>query len=139
MPAGSLHPTTFQLTTSRGGRLLIIWYTSMLSVYFNSRPHEEVDHNNFCIDHYLNAFQLTTSRGGRRPALIRAALFALLFQLTTSRGGRPCPLSTLQYWYYFNSRPHEEVDVPDVLVSRIQVYFNSRPHEEVDERWRKYY
>ena len=55
---------TFQLTTSRGGRLTSITITS-----------------------YCPVFQLTTSRGGRQaPANMSTTLF--YFQLTTSRGGR---------------------------------------------------
>ena len=33
---------------------------------------------------------------------------------------------------YFNSRPHEEVDIIPYLMQIARIYFNSRPHEEVD-------
>ena len=121
----------FQLTTSRRGRLL--------SLYFNliSFP-----------------FQLTTSRRGRLPKWLTSTVFCV-FQLTTSRRGRryPCKIFTF-YILYFNSRPHEEVDFggsndkPDISISTHDLtkrstqaltgkevylcYFNSRPHEEVD-------
>ena len=35
--------------------------------------------------------------------------------------------------WYFNSRPHEEVDLFVAILSLPIHYFNSRPHEEVDE------
>ena len=78
-----------------------------------------------------------------------------LFQLTTSQGDRPewrlgkigksslsthdlARRSTLaivrdeQVCYYFNSRPHEKVDItrPEVFLNNF--YFNSRPRKEVD-------
>ena len=34
---------------------------------------------------------------------------------------------------YFNSRPHEEVDIIPYLMQIARIYFNSRPHEEVDQ------
>ena len=34
----------FQLTTSRGGRLRFQEAYPSIALYFNSRPHEEVDH-----------------------------------------------------------------------------------------------
>ena len=77
----------FQLTTSQGGRLWRSWVITWL-LYFNSRPHKEVD----AITKYLYSpeylFQLTTSQGGRPKEL--ANIDALtIFQLTTSQGGRP--------------------------------------------------
>ena len=103
------YTNTFQLTTSRGGRLLYSG-VGFSEGNFNSRPHEEVDglyRNDLIVGRYISThdltrrstlmtitpfsnastFQLTTSRGGRRS-------FALPnpsnkpFQLTTSRGGR---------------------------------------------------
>ena len=78
------------------------------------------------------AFQLTTSQGGR-PEIILKEDKMMLFQLTTSQGGRPCnscyssmvmdisthdltrrstqfSFSLSSFLYYFNSRPHKEVD-----------------------------
>ena len=68
---------TFQLTTSRGGRLTSITITS-----------------------YCPVFQLTTSRGGRQaPANMSTTLFYL--QLTPSRGGRqePANMSTIVLYF----------------------------------------
>ena len=56
-------------------------------MYFNSRPHEEVDCFEFACIKSNCIFQLTTSRGGRPLPQIETTT-AFLFQLTTSRGGR---------------------------------------------------
>ena len=78
---------TFQLTTSRGGRL-----RKKLIIYIGS------------------IFQLTTSRGGRHASHFFKT-WRTKFQLTTSRGGRRYRhLPFLLRPRYFNSRPHEEVD-----------------------------
>ena len=77
---------TFQLTTSRRGRLRQ-YLRSRSRQHFNSRPHEEVDQQNLAIE---------TAR--------------ILFQLTTSRRGRPARRRTNGIRKNFNSRPHEEVD-----------------------------
>ena len=105
-------------------------------------------------------FQLTTSRGGRRDAQ-DVANAAKAFQLTTSRGGRPVlEVGHALQQEYFNSRPHEEVDMPSAclgspsspfqlttsrggrpyITARLFVicYFNSRPHEEVDSLQQEY-
>ena len=80
-----------------------------------------------------------------------------IFQLTTSRRGRLLPRQCTPTTHtYFNSRPHEEVDMCkkaqvfhaltfQLTTSRRgrrfvsfflkqESYFNSRPHEEVDKR-----
>ena len=126
--------SVFQLTTSRGGR------PTCEGVTF------------FC-----NSFQLTTSRGGRHSTIIRRHT-PEVFQLTTSRGGRPVytnqlfkqsnisthdltrrstyiDLVLMLFGIYFNSRPHEEVDLIQRLVWTLVIHFNSRPHEEVDRRY----
>ena len=77
------------------------------------------------------------------------------FQLTTSQGGRRAWTGNVFCGYYFNSRPHKEVDTdaPKKLPSTnafqlttsqggrrflqcgfncVYKYFNSRPHKEVD-------
>ena len=85
--------------------LLIIIY-----IYFNSRPHKEVDdcsqssvHSGYISIHdltrrstivpplvlYARSFQFTTSQGGR-PDLLFPEFNPELFQFTTSQGGRPC-------------------------------------------------
>ena len=60
-----------------------------------------------------------------------------VFQLTTSRRGRHSFYNCRYIIQYFNSRPHEEVDVILDILEREIFHFNSRPHEEVDilERW----
>ena len=57
-------------------------------------------------------FQLTTSRRGRQESNRTGQESGTKFQLTTSRRGRRCP-RIFHKWQgrYFNSRPHEEVDV----------------------------
>ena len=79
-------------------------------IYFNSRPHKEVDQTQHSAIHSLITFQLTTSQGGRlsrvfsswvcphisthdltrrSTAICCAFTRADAFQLTTSQGGRP--------------------------------------------------
>ena len=100
---------TFQLTTSQGGR-----------------------HGGFNLQTTDKAFQLTTSRGGRR-ASARTSADYLIFQLTTSRGGRHQRFDKRDRGcLYFNSRPHEEVDINNFGGIFVWTHFNSRPHEEVD-------
>ena len=78
-------------------------------------------------------FQLTTSRRGRQESNRTGQESGTKFQLTTSRRGRRCP-RIFHKWQgrYFNSRPHEEVDVRLYRIIIFIRYFNSRPHEEVD-------
>ena len=81
-------------------------------MYFNSRPHKEVDCVSVCNSKNALIFQLTTSQGGRRFAILTALL---------------------RLWH-FNSRPHKEVDaLQQVRKAGTYRYFNSRPHKEVDE------
>ena len=61
-------------------------------LYFNSRPHEEVDANFSEMSYFFILFQLTTSRRGRRDIQD----------------------SILRNPVHFNSRPHEEVDAAGV-------------------------
>ena len=98
----------FQLTTSQGGRPFMPVIIASRHLHFNSRPHEEVDVVSKVLDATCSSFQLTTSRGGRP---IRTTDFSqiLPFQLTR-RSTRFCHVRPLQA-SYFNSRPHEEVDV----------------------------
>ena len=56
----------FQLTASRGGRLLLSLNHKKHHYYFNSRPHEEADMHEMIFPHSNPSFQLTASRGGRR-------------------------------------------------------------------------
>ena len=170
----------------------------MMNCYFNSRPHEEVDHcfcayhwhinisthdltrrstltiGSCCLAEYISThdltrrstltpaieslsviFQLTTSRGGRPEVGIfdeyidisthdltrRSTVISdmgqwyNIFQLTTSRGGRLHQRQLPQSYFYFNSRPHEEVDRYSGCTITDNENFNSRPHEEVDD-WR---
>ena len=124
---------TFQLTTSRRGRRGLRTsdgYDSDISTHdltkrstfevpvlpenwhhFNSRPHEEVDMDGRFTGPCSIAFQLTTSRRGR--PLVETSLTTMqTFQLTTSRRGRLLSYAVRHVpTQYFNSRPHEEVDV----------------------------
>ena len=99
----------FQLTTSRRGRLRQIQNLQQ------SFP-----------------FQLTTSRRGRRLLLFCQPNPLMSFQLTTSRRGRPRYFLLCTINFYFNSRPHEEVDLQHTPFRIAICNFNSRPHEEVD-------
>ncbi len=80
-------PVSFQLTTSRRGRLR-----------YSTVTRSPV------------SFQLTTSRRGR-PVLLLSLPYSFLFQLTTSRRGRLHTPIFLQAAGYFNSLPHAEVDL----------------------------
>ena len=84
----ALHHTgaVFQLTTSRRGRPDV----------------RAEDPQNGISTHDLT--KRSTVSSGTVPSVIT-------FQLTTSRRGRPLGWRSLFSWlYYFNSRPHEEVD-----------------------------
>ena len=76
-------------------------------------------------------FQLTTSRRGRLRQ-IQNLQQSFPFQLTTSRRGRPRYFLLCTINFYFNSRPHEEVDAGSSELLHTHHHFNSRPHEEVD-------
>ena len=56
---------SFQLTASRGGRLIMTGGDASGNS-FNSRPHEEADDNLVDNTQDMVIFQLTASRGGRR-------------------------------------------------------------------------
>ena len=59
----------------------------------------------------------------------------MTFQLTTSRRGRRVGVDGGDTGNtYFNSRPHEEVDIANLYGYDGDFNFNSRPHEEVDIR-----
>ena len=98
----------FQLTTSRGGRLHPACHKKRL-LYFNSRPHEEVDPTSQAA---YSPLSISTHDLTRRSTMMQS-------QLDTRHT-------------YFNSRPHEEVDIIPYLMQIARIYFNSRPHEEVD-------
>ena len=122
----------FQLTTSRRGRQQAI---SRYYIRFLISTHDLTKRSTKRTAEIVlrRIFQLTTSRRGRRKKM-RLIDADALFQLTTSRRGRRrwCwgenlygKISThdltkrstkhLDWWnrvhWYFNSRPHEEVDV----------------------------
>ena len=121
-----------QLTTSRRGRPFQRSDQPHWK-YFNSRPHEEVDRVCGEVRGHHIALQLTTSRRGRRILRYNNTLsrktsthdltkrstarrpfadgsFDVL-QLTTSRRGRLYKNHFNHLKAYFNSRPHEEVDL----------------------------
>ena len=101
--------TTFQFTTSQGGRHAL--------------------NGLFLLD---DTFQFTTSQGGRRLfATFFDAAFPLSIHDLTRRS------TQLRSMFRgvtspFNSRPHKEVDRVNRLPIRLARPFNSRPHKEVD-------
>ena len=123
----------FQLTTSRGGRQKVITCFSQQG-YFNSRPHEEVDKYrksagqfNCISTHDLTRRSTRSCKKGKQMSNIsthdltrrsthrkQKRKVANIFQLTTSRGGRQLSGRRTQSYSYFNSRPHEEVDLLSV-------------------------
>ena len=106
----------------------------ILAVHFNSRPHEEVDFI-FC-KHVPDCFpfQLTTSRGGRLVGKKGADCYDSISTHDLTRRSTATNDASGNWFVYFNSRPHEEVDTMWARVFQVRLYFNSRPHEEVD--WR---
>ena len=99
----------FQLTTSRGGRLLDFIIIASVHFYFNSRPHKEVDNlsepktnienisthdltrrSTIIGDNVYGWVNISTHDLTRRStAFEKEQVVAYAFQLTTSRGGRP--------------------------------------------------
>ena len=79
--------TVFQFTTSQGGRR-VTTNNIEKALYFNSRPHKEVDQTVFADPAVDRIFQFTTSQGGRQFPYI-VTLSPSTFQFTTSQGGRP--------------------------------------------------
>ena len=119
--AQTIADTSFQFTTSQGGRRFPRirtdrWY------YFNSRPHKEVDTVSSSNELHTGTFQFTTSQGGRlNNNNVLETSFA--FQFTTSQGGRRWSRrNNLKWNRYFNSRPHKEVDcVVRAHVDRVRI------------------
>ena len=145
----------FQFTTSQGGRPSIsqwLSYWRFISIHDLTRrstlPRRSHLHHYFISIHDLTrrstrtrfchfgfsmSFQFTTSQGGRLK-LTQASQPSETFQFTTSQGGRPLIYGFWVFRWYFNSRPHKEVDT-DVFNQHVfEQYFNSRPHKEVDPK-----
>ena len=99
----------FQLTTSRGGRLLQLLSLPIPDLHFNSRPHKEVD---VIAEKLYSIINISTHDLTRRStmALRVTETSTDVFQLTTSRRGRLVFAITPPVHPSFNSRPHEEVD-----------------------------
>ena len=104
-----LHIISFQLTTSRRGRLRYFVRTKRL---INISTHDLTKRSTFI---------------AHAPTML-----CELFQLTTSRRGRQKEWKQYMDTVNFNSRPHEEVDKLSSSSFLLKIYFNSRPHEEVD-------
>ena len=101
---------TFQLTTSRRGRL--VSFLSMLTPpsYFNSRPHEEVDASSGSSAPTSVLFQLTTSRRGRLRRLADAMGMKSISTHDLTKRSTAVFGHDANWGRNFNSRPHEEVD-----------------------------
>ena len=121
----------FQLTTSQGGRQATAWAHDKLGLISTHDLTKRSTLYAFFVSRYkfISTHDLT-KRSTHNPLRF---LFIPIFQLTTSRRGRQQPmLWTAIAFLYFNSRPHEEVDLKATPTRRKEGYFNSRPHEEVD-------
>ncbi len=132
-PSSSQSPFSFQLTTSRRGRrweaLLPRWW----NLHFNSRPHEEVDvcPLKFLVGHSAISTHDLTKRSTFNGCVPFAYVFISTHDLTkrstrdrydsaiykhisthdlTKRSTFSRPAQRLSF-LYFNSRPHEEVDL----------------------------
>ena len=123
--------STFQLTTSQGGRLSLFVYAFMASF-----------------------FQLTTSQGGRRassayPADVtvlsthdltrRSTCLRMIFSTSSNLSTHDLTRRSTANGIHkekqedsFNSRPHKEVDSASHTLHAPPLPFNSRPHKEVD-------
>ena len=121
----------FQLTTSRRGRLSVVTGCSPVIMYFNSRPHEEVDSWRKC---NLPCQHISTHDLTKRSTTVELPNSGLSDISTHDLTKRStyCSRNWSICRRYFNSRPHEEVDLYLEEVREIVGYFNSRPHEEVD-------
>ncbi len=88
---------------------LLRQYKQTTHTYFNSRPHKEVDVLQAACTERCNHFN---SRPHKEVDLIPAAIsqHSVIFQLTTSQGGRLHDPGNDQRHRNFNSRPHKEVD-----------------------------
>ena len=124
-------PRAFQLTTSRRGRRIgefSYWnpITFQLTTSRRGRPVTCISPIN------VRGFQLTTSRRGR---LRVAEVGTYAGNISTHDLTKRSTLHQSSSFFknkYFNSRPHEEVDAPQLAQKINPVNFNSRPHEEVD-------
>ena len=147
----------FQLTTSQGGRQIFSSFEHPIKIYFNSRPHKEVDWVKLVtctLKRYFNSRPHKEVDGQSQEN----NLDICVFQLTTSQGGRPWFRFNGAWNSNFNSRPHKEVDAnsafflklmqlifqlttsqggrPLIIISKkLEIYFNSRPHKEVDSNF----
>ena len=102
---------TFQLTTSQGGRRIAGYMLDASKLYFNSRPHKEVDLVILAIPLWSWIFQLTTSQGGRLNSHFRYPLFFIISTHDLTRRSTLANIDHDMLDENFNSRPHKEVDL----------------------------
>ena len=124
-------------------------------LYFNSRPHKEVDID---LTTTYNFLDISTHDLTRRSTSYHALFLfrCSIFQLTTSQGGRPTVAkqkayneiisthdltrrSTSRQDFYFLYTLFQLTTSQGGRLSRLLMiiwiaYFNSRPHKEVDSR-----
>ena len=86
-------------------------YTQTIDGNFNSRPHEEVDRPSRSAKHHNPIFQLTTSRRGRRYTQPVVAIYDDISTHDLTKRSTHTRLHCCSPAPYFNSRPHEEVDL----------------------------
>ena len=115
--------SSFQLTTSQGGRLLNLGI-NLHNSYFNSRPRKEVDNWS---NYSLQLFRYFNSRPRKEVDVTNIEYkYPVVFQLTTSQGGRLTENAILILLDYFNSRPRKEVDHSNWYCS---INFNISTHD----------
>ena len=107
----------FQLTTSRRGRRSYIQLFNSVNLYFNSRPHEEVDFTLICNCTLFITFQLTTSRRGRLYTDLQLHLVHYISTHDLTKRSTIGCIGSVAAIPYFNSRPHEEVDAKMVNIN----------------------
>ena len=131
-PVARIIMETFQLTTSRRGRLCRNVATMPILLISTHDLTKRSTVSSSSTSSACNLFQLTTSRRGRPFPNIPACRNAYISTHDLTKR------STVHAWkvvgtaLYFNSRPHEEVDDRHAVILAYLRYFNSRPHEEVD-------
>ena len=103
----------FQLTASRRGWRFVP-PSRMITIYFNSQPHEEADRNAKFICNLM-----------------------IHFNSQPHEEADPVHKNHQNIYVHFNSQPHEEADYDFQIFTIDFIHFNSQPHEEADHRPRK--
>ena len=126
--------STFQFTTSQGGRLvrsLRLRQDTALSIHDLTRRSTRYHR----LPHLVLIFQFTTSQGGR-PKGVKPTGIAWIFQFTTSQGGRLFVVCVLFVYVIFQFTTSQGGRLGSYFFLSFFIRsFNSRPHKEVDSKY----